>query len=120
MRGIFGEDLLAECLNGRLMIYSSSLVHQKHRLNSVTEAAEKIARQLDVDVELKTFRKRFKQIYVYYGNGDGDPIPIYCSNNAETDSGKVYSALRNMMFVLSFHPRHSALKAVRKEIMLFS
>jgi hypothetical protein len=28
--------------------------------------------------------------------------------------------LRNMMFVLSFHPKHSALRLIRKEIMQFS
>ncbi|MDI6905427.1 MAG: hypothetical protein QMD13_08105 [Candidatus Bathyarchaeia archaeon] len=58
--------------------------------------------------------------WLSYKNGDEEPIPIYCHKNGESSIEEVYEALRNMMFVLSFHPKHSALKQIRKEVMLFS
>jgi hypothetical protein len=79
-----------------------------------------MARLLGTSVELKTFRKRFRPIYVYYKSGEDEPIPVYCSNGDESDQKEVCAKLRNMMFVLSFHPKHSGLKRFRKEIMLFS
>ena len=83
-------------------------------------AAEKMAQLLKLRFEIKTFRKSFTPIYVYYKTGDEEPIPIYCNNNSQSSMEEVYMALRNMMFVLSFHPKHGALRKVRKEIMRFS
>ena len=84
-------------------------------------AAEKLARLLNLNFEVKTFRKSFRPIYVYYTTGgDEEPIPVYCSNSSQSNIGEVYTAIRNMMFVLSFHPKHQALRHVRKEIMQFS
>ena len=83
-------------------------------------AAEKMARLLKLNFEIKTFRKSFTPIYVYYKTGDEEPIPVYCSNHGQSNMEEVYTALRNMMFVLSFHPKHQALRQVRKEIMQFS
>ena len=83
-------------------------------------AAEKMAKLLKLNFEIKTFRKSFTPIYVYYKTGDEEPIPIYCSNNGQSDMEEVYTALRNMMFVLSFHPKHQALRHVRKDVMQFS
>ena len=83
-------------------------------------AAEKMARLLKLRFEIKTFRKSFTPIYVYYKTGDEEPIPIYCNNNSQSDIEEVYAALRNMMFVLSFHPKHQDLKRIRKNIMQFS
>ena len=83
-------------------------------------AAEKMARLLKLNFEIKTFRKNFTPIYVYYKTDGEEPIPIYCSNNGQSRMDEVYSALKNMMFVLSFHPKHQALRRVRKDIMRFS
>ena len=80
-------------------------------------AAERIASLLGMDKELVTFRERMEQIYVYYKQGDEEPIPIYCDKDGKNCIQDVCIALRNMMFVLSFHPRHTALKMKRKEIM---
>jgi hypothetical protein len=104
--------------NGELFVYGSSLC--KNNLKAVTTAAERMARLLNMAFEVKTFRKNFGQIYVYYRTGDDEPIPVYCSKTEKSDVEDVYSSLRNMMFVLSFHPRHEALKRVRQEIMRFS
>jgi hypothetical protein len=106
--------------NGKLLVYASSFTPRESRLKPVSMAAEKMATLLKVDVEVKTFRKRFTSIYVYYKNGEEEPIPIYCNNGEKSDMREIYATLKNMMFVLSFHPKHSALKQVRKEIIHFS
>ena len=86
----------------------------------VNVAAERTAELFKLSVEVVTSRKQFNPIYVYYANGDEEPIPIYCNKNEGSDIKEVCTALRNMMFVLSFHPKHSALKQMRKEVMQFS
>ena len=103
-----------------LFVYASVFSCRQKRLKPVSVAAEKMARLLRLNFEIKTFRNRFASIYVYYKNGDEEPIPIYCANNDEPNMQEIYTTLRNMMFVLSFHPKHSALRHVRKEIMRFS
>jgi hypothetical protein len=105
---------------GKLLIYASSFISRENRLKPVSLAAEKMAGLLKVDVEIKTFRKNFTPIYVYYKQGDDEPIPLYCNNGKESSADDIYAALRNMMFLLSFHPKHSMLRHVRKEIMRFS
>ena len=108
---------MQECPSGKMFVYASSF--SQKRLKPVSVATEKIAKLLKLDFEIKTFRKSFTPIYVYYKTGDDEPIPIYCNNN-QSNIEEVYLALRNMMFVLSFHPKHQALRPVRKEIMRFS
>jgi hypothetical protein len=109
---------MLECSSGKLFVYASSF--SQKRLKPVSMAAEKMAKLLKLNFEIKTFRKSFTPIYVYYKTGDEEPIPIYCSNNGQSNMEEVYMTLRNMMFVLSFHPKHQALRQVRKEIMQFS
>ena len=111
--------MLENC-NGKLLVYASSFVSHGKQLKSVSIATEKIAKLLKLDVEVVAFREKFAPVYVYYKNGDEEPIPIYCHKNGESNMQEIYKALRNMMFVLSFHPKHSALKQIRKEVMLFS
>jgi hypothetical protein len=105
--------------NGKLLVYASSAVSYGSRLKSVSAATEKMAKVLKLNVEVVTFREEFIPIYVYYKNGDEEPVPIYC-DKGEKSSMQIYTALRKMMFVLSFHPKHSALKRIREEIMRFS
>jgi hypothetical protein len=109
-----------ESSNGKLFVYASSFCCDHERLKPVSAAAEKMAKWLGMNFEIKTFRKRFTPIYVYYEDGDEEPIPIYCSNRSQADVHEICTSLRNMMFVLSFHPKHSCLRQIRKEIMLFS
>jgi len=86
----------------------------------VSVAANKMAKLLKLPMEVVTFGEEFDAIYVYYKNGDEEPIPIYCDKGGKFGMQEIYKALRNMIFVLSFHPKHSALKRIRKEVMLFS
>jgi hypothetical protein len=106
--------------NGKLLVYASSFASFEKRLKPVSSAAEKMAKLLKLNVEVVKFRKKFTPIYVYYKEGEDEPIPIYCDNSEGSDMQQVYKVLRNMMFVLSFHPKHSALRSIRKEVMQFS
>ena len=109
---------MLECSGGKLFVFASSFSGK--RLKPVSAATEKMAKRLDLSFEIKTLRKSFRPIYVYYKMGDDEPIPLYCDTNSQSDVDEVYSALRNMMFVLSFHPKYQALRHIRKEITLFS
>lgn len=111
---------MSENCNGKLLVYASSFASRGKLLKSVSIAAEKTAELLKLDVEVITFSEEFAPIYVYYRNGDEDPIPIYCHKSGESDIQEIYKVLRNMMFVLSFHPKHSTLKQIRKDVIQFS
>jgi hypothetical protein len=37
-----------------------------------------MAKMLSLDLEVVTFMEKIAPIYVYYKNGDEEPIPIYC------------------------------------------
>lgn len=109
---------MMECSGGKLFVCASSF--SQKRLKPVSAATEKMAKLLKLNFEIKTFRKSFTPIYVYYKSGDEEPIPIYCNSTNQSNVEEVYTALRSMMFVLSFHPKHHALKHIRKEIIQFS
>lgn len=109
-----------ESPSGKLLVYTSSFTSHGKRLTHVSSAVEKMAKVLKANVEVVTFRKKFMPIYVYYKNGDEEPIPIYYNNGEKSETQEIYVTLRNMMFVLSFHPKHAMLRHLRKEIMQFS
>jgi hypothetical protein len=109
-----------ENCNGKLLVYASNVARSERRFWSVNAAAKKMARLLKLPMEVVTFGEEFDPIYVYYKNSDEEPIPIYCDKGGKFGMQEIYKALRNMMFVLSFHPKHSALKRIRKDVMLFS
>jgi roadblock/LC7 domain-containing protein len=110
-----------ESSNGKLLIYASSFASSEERFRPVSAAAQKMAKLLKLNFEVVIFGEKITPIYVYYKNGDEESIPVYCNKGEKADVQEIYTTLRNMMFVLSFHPRHSALRHVRKEFMrLFS
>jgi hypothetical protein len=117
--GLGGIDM-HENSNGKLMVCASSSSFREEHLKPVSLAIEKMARLLKMDVELVTFREEVRQIYVYYKHGDEEPIPIYSDDGKKADAHEIYIAIKSMMFVLSFHPKHSALRHMRREIMQFS
>jgi hypothetical protein len=110
----------SENSNGKLLVYAPSFTFHEKRLKSVSIAAEKMAKLLKLSFEIVTFGEKIRPIYVFYKNGDEEPIPIYCDKGGENNIQEIYTALRNMMFVLSFHPKHSALRQIRNGIMQFS
>jgi len=72
---------------------------------------------LNLDFELVKFKEKARPIYVYYENGEDEPVPIYCDEGKRYDPEGICANLRRMMFVLSFHPKNSALKRMRGEII---
>jgi hypothetical protein len=105
---------------GELLVYASTFADHTRRLKPVSSAAERMARALNINFRLVTFSKKFTPIYVYYKNGDEEPVPLYCTHEEESDVQEVCKILRNMLFVLSFHPKYPALRNARKELMRFS
>jgi hypothetical protein len=105
---------------GKLLVYASAGGSERKRLDSVREAAMETAHRLNLGFEVVHFRKGCRQIYVYYENGSDEPVPIYCDEGKRFDIQGICVSLRKMMFVLSFHPRNSALRTMRAELMGFS
>ncbi|MEM2105900.1 MAG: hypothetical protein QXV21_05475 [Candidatus Bathyarchaeia archaeon] len=126
LKGVFAERLLVgdarmiEGAGGKLLVYASAFTFNGRRLSSVSTTVARVARLLNLDFEVVAFKGKFKQIYVYYKNGEEEPIPLYCDRDGSVKPSSVLSALKSMMFVLSFHPRYSALKRMRKKIMELS
>jgi len=96
------------------MIYASNTSSPK-RVRIVGSAVTKVADSLNLKTELSP-RRKLLSIYVYYKSEAGDEIPVYCDWGKSWKEEDVYRAIRNMMFVLSFHPRHSSLQTIRKEV----
>ncbi len=115
MIGMFKENC------GKLMVYASTGVPSRKRLDSVRSAAKETAKRLNLDFEMVRFERASSPIYVYYEeNGDEEPIPLYCDEGKMSGLEEISSKLRSMMFVLSFHPKHSVLKEMRKELLKLS
>lgn len=106
--------------SGKLLLYASAETSARKRLSSVREAAVETAERLHLGFEQVRFAKNSDHIYVYYGNGDDEPVPIYCDEGKRFDVESICASLRKMMFVLSFHPRNAALRTMRAELMGFS
>ena len=102
------------------MIFASGATSPTKRLHSVKTAVEKTAKQLNLEFEIVPQQQDCAQIYVYYEYGEDDPIPIYCDEGKKGDLREILELLKNMMFVLSFHPKHTALAQVRNSIMKLS
>ncbi len=105
---------------GTLMVYASDEKTQDKKLKSIQIATKKTARMLNMNFEFIEFKKKFSKVFVYYGNGTDEPIPLYCDKGKKEKLQDICTTLRKMMFVLSFHPKHSALKRVRDSIITFS
>ena len=104
--------------SGKLLVYASNNIPRRKRLTFIKTAAKETAKVLNLDFGVVKFGNNSSQIYVYYeGDDDGEPIPLYCDKGNTGSLQEISSTLRKMMFVLSFHPKHSALKHVRSAIM---
>ena len=96
-------------------------IPSRKRLESVRTAAKETAKRLNLDFEMVRFDRASSPIYVYYEENDGDePIPLYCDEGKISGLEEISGKLRNMMFVLSFHPKHSALREMRRELLKLS
>ena len=114
VQAYFGErSMYAD--NGKFLIYTSRFSSQDNRLRVVGSAVAKVAKALSLGVEVAS-TKKILSVYVYYRNENGEEIPVYCDWGKNWGEEDVYKAIRNMMFVLSFHPEHSSLQGIRKEM----
>jgi len=104
---------------GKLLIYAPKLPFEWSRLKVVRGAAKKVAEKLRMGVELVP-SKDLLQIQVYYRSACGELIPLYRDRDGNQGEKDVYFAIRNMMFVLSFHPKFSVLRPIREEITKLS
>ena len=106
---------------GKLMVYASVRASGRERLESVKSATEQTAKLLNLNFEMVKLHCSGSPIYVYYDdNVDDEPIPLYCDEGKMLELDQICSTLRSMMFVLSFHPKHTALRQMRKEILKLS
>jgi len=106
---------------GKLMVYASTGLPSRKRLESVRDATKETAKLLNLDFEIVRFDRAASPIYVYYGENDGDePVPLYCDEGKISGLEEISNVLRHMMFVLSFHPKHSVLAKMRSELLKFS
>jgi hypothetical protein len=102
------------------MVYAPIDSSPRQRLKSVKGAAEEMAKQLNLSFEVVKQKQGSSPIYVYYECGEEEPIPIYCDEGKTGNLSEISSKIRGMMFVLSFHPRHAALRQARKSMFTFS
>lgn len=105
---------------GKLMVYASTGIPNRKRLESVKTAAKETAKRLNLDFEMVRFDNEPSPIYIYYEENDGEPIPLYCDEGKLSGLEEISDKIRNMMFVLSFHPKHSMLKGMRSELLKLS
>ena len=102
------------------MVYAATGLPSRERLVSVRDAAKETAKRLNLDFEMVRFERANTPIYVYYEEKEGEPIPLYCDEGKASGLEEISSALRHMMFVLSFHPKHLALAQMRSELLKLS
>ncbi len=105
--------------SGKLMVCASEDFPSRKRLESVKTATQETARRLRMDFMVK-IEKSASPIYVYYEGDDGEAIPLYCDEGKISGLEEICSTIRNMMFVLSFHPKHTALRHMRNEFVKLS
>ena len=103
------------------MVYASNGDPHKKRLQSVRTATQETAKRLNLNFQMVRLHGAASPIYVYYEeNGTDDPIPLYCDEGKISGLDEISCALRRMMYVLSFHPKHTALRHMRNEILKLS
>jgi hypothetical protein len=101
--------------SGKFLIYTSRFSSSSGRLRIINSAVARLAKSLGLGIEVASTQK-ILSVYVYYRNEDGEEIPVYCDWGKNWDEKDVYKAIRNMMFVLSFHPEYTGLQGIRKEL----
>jgi hypothetical protein len=117
---VVGEKIVLRNDTGKLVLYATQISAWRQRFESVRLAAEKMANKLNLGFEVVPQQRQCPQIYVYYERGEEEPIPLYCDKGKTGDLPEIAAQLRNMMYVLSFHPRHTALARLRNSIMKLS
>lgn len=101
--------------SGKFLIYTPNLSNKK-RLQVIGSAVSKIAETLRLEIEIAK-KNKLLSTYVYYrGYYDKEEIPIYCDWGKNWNEEEIYDTIRSVMFALSFHPEHTTLQTIRKQI----
>jgi len=101
--------------NGKFLIYTSN-VTSKRRLQVIGSAVTKIAETLKLEIEVAK-KNKLLSTYVYYRDYyDREEIPIYCDWGKNWNEKEIYETIKSVMFALSFHPKHTTLQTIRKQI----
>lgn len=100
--------------NGSFKVYASNKPNLE-RLKIVGSAVAKLADSLKLRTEVSP-KENVLSIYVYYRASGGVEIPVYSDWGKNWKEEEVHRAIRNMLFVLSFHPNHSRLRTVRQKM----
>jgi len=102
--------------NGKILIYAPNNSSGFDVVKNIENAASKIAKRLKLGLEIIQ-RADLNSVWVYFESCDGQLIPVYFNYWPDCPEEEVYMKIRNMMFVLSFHPRFGGLRPIRREIM---
>ncbi len=106
--------------NGKFLIYKPHFSSCRERARVVESAVVKIAQMTKTEIEVAR-RKKLLSVFVYYRNGqDDEEIPVYCDWGKDWSEKDVCHAIKSVMFALSFHPDHTSLQTIRKELYTFS
>jgi len=101
--------------SGKFLIYTPSPTNKK-RLQIIGSAVSKIAGPLRLEIEIAK-KNKLLSTYVYYrGYSDKEEIPIYCDWGKSWNEKEIYDTIKSIMFALSFHPKHTILQTIRKQI----
>ena len=102
--------------NGKILIYAPNNPGDFGGVKNIENAASKIAKRLKLGLEIIQ-RTDLNSVSVYFESCDGQLIPVYFNYWPDRPEEEVYMKIRNMIFVLSFHPRFDSLRPIRREIM---
>ena len=101
-------------LNGKLLIYTPQ---DTQRLKPIKSAVSKIAEPLNMQIQVIPLDESLPTYVYYERNNDQEKIPVYCDSQKNLGERDIYLSMRNILFALSFHPKHSALLSARKELL---
>lgn len=103
----------------KLLIYTPRFSTYYDRAKVVGSAVAKIAQKIKMETEVAT-KAKLLSVYVCYRSRDDEEIPVYSDWGKDWNEEDVSHAIKSVMFALSFHPKHSSLRAIRRELCAFS
>jgi hypothetical protein len=103
--------------NGKLLIYTPQIMGRQERLKAIKSAASKIAEPLKLQIQIIPLTKKVPTCVYYMREDDPEKIPIFCDFKNNQREKEIYQSMKGILFTLSFHPKHSSLLAVRKDLL---
>ncbi|NIR15993.1 MAG: hypothetical protein GWN86_19535 [Desulfobacterales bacterium] len=104
-------------VNGKLLIYTAQTTDRERRLRTIKSAASKIAEPLKLQIQVVSTTRNLPTYVYYKKEGDSEKIPVYCDSENKLREKEIHEHMKSILFTLSFHPKHSCLLMVRKELL---